>query len=1058
MVAGVGGVWRVVGGGDKGGLLVRAEKQLSSAQEAERLATGAVVKALEHDDVQGRLHYELLAGGGPSRGWVSTQLQGRPLLEKVAGRHMPAPAAVQSKALVAPEAADVQRIRLWRSCVEKGGKSGARDVLEDEAKAPDDIVAAWHGHGQNGGGWSDRWGETWSGEESSAWWGAEQGPSQPRDSTEPWLLPEALPRVTQQGEPRRSLVKAVDTRKPLQKHLLEEQLFGKASEAPRRAAAAGAKAAAGKELTSSVVARKVMFGEKQQWAPPPQRPSADDKSGHRCFGHAGVADQLAPAEPFNMRRSQDAAGDDIDACDVQVCRACRLPLGQVGYAADDVADTFMHGECKAEALLQRVRDDEQTRLQREAAQNRERRAQYGIGWKVDFIPRNVELAAKLGFSLKAGQMCCVVLDSKSKSLSLAPTSDPAAAVNLEYLSLAIRVRRQEGREPLFSLDPVVNASEELKAGWQVKRFEPSWLAGTSLGEVMFQADYHLKELSMGACEQPVVGMKSCFDRAGQDEEWSAREWFVVRRAEVQLSQDSVLIPRVKMAVEAREQIQGDDGLEDAPITRPDHPLVKYAEDFSKYFDLISERRSVFHNLREVAKAAVLAKFLIEGEIRLDESWLHAGGQTVDPGCSEIPQLWAERCHSQIQVSDGRIRDWERGIGSRMHIVYGGVQMGLERFPLQEIVVAPSRISRSDMQQQRAPGFDLSRSLIQMLAAGMPSPQGVDLNLDTFNLSAPAEVALPRQQDFFAAGFAFWQLADHADFFADLYNPYLSDRRDEEDLFIPPDSGRGHLEKLRKLMGDERLVSDSRKQLFLSKAFSADSAGPVFPSSWTSSVEGQKAASGDAATDARQLLRAQGADEAVPSLDRVMRASAPSFDRRTEEGCRFRIYRVGGYEVRTTQPHGCKETTDVVFCRQAVKHVSEATSESSCLLDERIVKVLEYVEAVDALAGQCALRSAISHQFYIVAQTESGVTIVVEPTKEGALLWTESPSGLEARSLIAKVTRAAECRDLHISVTDIKQYHDEATCGQSGDGGRPEAWRRYARGLFELVAPARDESA
>ena len=30
-----------------------------------------------------------------------------------------------------------------------------------------------------------------------------------------------------------------------------------------------------------------------------------------------------------------------------------------------------------------------------------------------------------------------------------------------------------------------------------KRFTPSWLAGTSIGELMFQADYYLKELSMG---------------------------------------------------------------------------------------------------------------------------------------------------------------------------------------------------------------------------------------------------------------------------------------------------------------------------------------------------------------------------------------------------------------------------------------------------------------------------------------------------------------------------------------------------------------------------------
>ena len=37
---------------------------------------------------------------------------------------------------------------------------------------------------------------------------------------------------------------------------------------------------------------------------------------------------------------------------------------------------------------------------------------------------------------------------------MAPTLEPAAAVNLEYLLLALKVRKTARREPLFSLDPV----------------------------------------------------------------------------------------------------------------------------------------------------------------------------------------------------------------------------------------------------------------------------------------------------------------------------------------------------------------------------------------------------------------------------------------------------------------------------------------------------------------------------------------------------------------------------------------------------------------------------
>ena len=42
----------------------------------------------------------------------------------------------------------------------------------------------------------------------------------------------------------------------------------------------------------------------------------------------------------------------------------------------------------------------------------------------------------------------------SYAQQVAPTLEPAASVNLEYLLLALKVRKTARREPLFSLDPV----------------------------------------------------------------------------------------------------------------------------------------------------------------------------------------------------------------------------------------------------------------------------------------------------------------------------------------------------------------------------------------------------------------------------------------------------------------------------------------------------------------------------------------------------------------------------------------------------------------------------
>jgi len=67
-------LWEVVGGVDKGGILVRAGQELSSPLLPARLATGAVVE--EAELLGDRLRYRRRAGKGPDDGWVSLRLPG----------------------------------------------------------------------------------------------------------------------------------------------------------------------------------------------------------------------------------------------------------------------------------------------------------------------------------------------------------------------------------------------------------------------------------------------------------------------------------------------------------------------------------------------------------------------------------------------------------------------------------------------------------------------------------------------------------------------------------------------------------------------------------------------------------------------------------------------------------------------------------------------------------------------------------------------------------------------------------------------------------------------
>ncbi|CAK0823534.1 unnamed protein product, partial [Prorocentrum cordatum] len=377
--------------------------------------------------------------------------------------------------------------------------------------------------------------------------------------------------------------------------------------------------------------------------------------------------QQAAEEAFAA--AEDSDGEDRG--DLLLCAQCRLPLSTQTYP--DEGGRPLHAECVVQSSLRQARRDERRAELQEAARKRELRRRFGIGWCAD------KCAAGMGTGM-------VGVALRGSSMRRVAVSDPVASVCPEYLSAALRARLEEGCEPTFSLDPSpvgpgADGAGREEGSMQVKRFAPAWLRGTSAGEVLFQADYHLKELSMGECRQPVVGMRSCLEYA--DEEcaegaWRAREWFVVRGAEVWTSDEGLLIPRVRMGVEAREQLLGPGGLEDKTVTSPAHPLVRYAREFTDNFELIAERRSVFHHLRELAKAAVLAKFLLEAGAQVEEAWLARRAPAGDR-CPEVPQLWNERASGSpgVRARDGRLVQAGSAGRRRVRCLSGGVHFGLD---------------------------------------------------------------------------------------------------------------------------------------------------------------------------------------------------------------------------------------------------------------------------------------------------------------------------------------------------------------------------------------------
>lgn len=94
-------MWEIVGGADKGGIMVRDGVNLKSAELPERLSTGALVQELE---LQGdRLRFKRVTGTGPEEGWISVKITGKELAARTDKTAEPAAAASQPPTAVGPK-------------------------------------------------------------------------------------------------------------------------------------------------------------------------------------------------------------------------------------------------------------------------------------------------------------------------------------------------------------------------------------------------------------------------------------------------------------------------------------------------------------------------------------------------------------------------------------------------------------------------------------------------------------------------------------------------------------------------------------------------------------------------------------------------------------------------------------------------------------------------------------------------------------------------------------------------------------------------------------------
>jgi len=404
------------------------------------------------------------------------------------------------------------------------------------------------------------------------------------------------------------------------------------------------------------------------------------------------------------------------------------------------------------------------------------------------------------------------------------------------------------------------------------------------------------------------------------------------------------------------------------------------------------------------------------------------------------------------MQDGKIVEAEAGVGSKKHSVYGGVEFGLDRFSISRPSLASgAMLARgAAAQMSRVLGVTSVRQLGppipgQPLRAGIEAQahlQGVDLNLSKFDLTSAtreksegpagswgshAKLSSVSGAD---AKEAFWTNVavgsetvfneEDVSLLRAVFNPHLSDRREDGDKFVPPDTTFRHVLSLRQLVEEEAKARQRRKEHFCSKAFVVGDAGPLFPSSWTSSFE---------ITRGQVLQRVPGgADvlpehykpytDALPLSARNYSSTSPIFDKTTEDGTRFRIYRCSGLEVRTTQEHEGKEAIGVVFAVSASMQASMNGKKRPAVgEDEKVAKVTEYVESA------ASNLQPLSRNFYVVVETVKGNVLVTEMLENGTVVLEANPEALPDRNSRARIVRSSDCRSAGACIRDVNACGD-----------------------------------
>jgi len=188
--------------------------------------------------------------------------------------------------------------------------------------------------------------------------------------------------------------------------------------------------------------------------------------------------------------------------------------------------------------------------------------------------------------------------------------------------------------------------------------------------------------------------------------------------------------------------------------------------------------------------------------------------------------------------------------------------------------------------------------------------------------------------------------------------------------------------------------------------------------------------------------------------RDLESATPTFDRKSEDGTWFRIYRHNHFEVRTTKEPNGQEEIGVIFSVGSSVQVSLRRGSRQPKVQEHdtIVKATEYVRNA---GGDADCQGRPSFGSFVVLQTEQGASVMTEKLRDGTVTWEENADDLEDRSSNAKVVRTTGCAKAFVCVKDMKAFRNNESSSSSASQSR---CKLYAQGAFTLATTGSSQQA